>query len=50
MQTDLYGKIKKGKVEWLIEANTQNVLYLSTAATQDKTRKRRVRHVKRVGA
>ena len=34
MQTALYGKIKERKGEWLIGANTQNVLYLSIVATQ----------------
>ena len=46
MQTALYGKIKERKGEWLIGANTQNVLYLSIVATQHKARQR---HVKRVG-
>ena len=48
MQTTLYGKIKERKGEWLIGANIQNVLYLSIVATQHKTRRRRVRHVRRV--
>ena len=47
MPTALYGEIKERKSEWLIEVNTQNVLYLSIAATQHKTRERRA---KRVGA
>ena len=50
MQTALYGKIKERKGEWLIGANTQNVLYLSIVATQLKTRQRRERRVRRVGA
>ena len=45
MQTALYGKIKERKGEWLIEVNTQNVLYLPIAATQHKTKQRRVRRV-----
>ena len=45
MQTALHGKIKKRRGEWLIGVNTQNVLYLSIAATQHKTRKRFVRHL-----
>ena len=45
MQTALYGKIKERKSEWLIGANTQNVLYLSIIETQHKTRQRRVRRV-----
>ena len=47
MQASLYGKIKERKGEWLIGANTQNVLYLSIVAIQHKTRLRRVRHVVR---
>ena len=43
MQTALYGKIKERKSEWLIGVNTQNVLYLSIAATQDKTKARKAR-------
>ena len=50
MQTALYGKIKEGKGEWLIGANTQNRLFLSTVATQHKARQSRVRRVKHVGA
>ena len=50
MPTTLYGKIKERKGEWLIGANTQNVLYLSILATQHKTRQRRVRRVRSVGA
>ena len=42
MQIALYGKIKERKGEWLIRANTQNVLYLSIVAKQHKTRQRRV--------
>ena len=42
MQTVFYGKIKERKSEWLIGANTQNVLYFSIVATQHKTRQRRV--------
>ena len=38
MQTALYGKIKERKGEWLIGANTQNVLYLSILARQDKAK------------
>ena len=38
MQTAL----KERKVEWLIRANTQNVLYLLIVATRHKTRQRRV--------
>ena len=45
MQTALYGKTKERKGEWLIGANTQNLLYLSIVATQHKTRQRRVRRV-----
>ena len=33
MQTVLYGKIEERGGEWLIGANTQNVAYLSIAAT-----------------
>ena len=33
MQTVLYGKIEERRGEWLIGANTQNVAYLSIAAT-----------------
>ena len=43
MQTALYGKIKERKGEWLIAANTQNVLYLSIVITQHKTRQRHVK-------
>ena len=50
MQTTLYGKVIERKDEWLIGANTQNVLYLSIVATQLKTRQRRERRVRRVGA
>ena len=42
MPTAFYGKIKERKSEWLIEVNTQNVLYLSIAATQHKKRQRHV--------
>ena len=49
MQTALYGKIKERKGEWLIGANTQNVLYLSIVATQHKTRQRRIRRVLIIG-
>ena len=42
MQTALYGKIKERKDEWLIGANTQNVLYLSIVASQ-QTKAREVR-------
>ena len=42
MQTALYGKIKERKGEWLIGANTQNVLYLSIVATH-KTRQAQAR-------
>ena len=49
MQTALYGKIKERKGEWLIGANTQNVLYLSIVATQHKTRQRRVRRILIIG-
>ena len=45
MQTTLYGKIKESREtggEWLIGANTQNILYLPIVATQHKTRQRRV--------
>ena len=45
MQTALYGKIKNRKGEWLIGANTQNLLYLSIVVTQHRTRQRRVRRV-----
>ena len=38
MQTAL----KERKGEWLIGAKTQNVLYLSIVATQDKTRQRHI--------
>ena len=40
MQTALYGKIKERKGEWLIGANTQNVVYLLIVATQHKTKAR----------
>ena len=42
MQIALYGKINERKGEWLIEVNTQNLLYLSIIGTQHKTRQRRV--------
>ena len=42
MQTALYGKIKERKSEWLIGVSTKNLLHLSIAATQHKTRQRRV--------
>ena len=42
MQTALYGKMKERKGQWLIGVNTQNVFYLSIAATQHKTKQRRV--------
>ena len=45
MQTTLCGKIKERKGEWLIGVSTQNLLYLSIAAAQHKTRQRHVRHV-----
>ena len=38
MQTALYAKTKERKDEWLIGANTQNLLYFSIVATQNKTR------------
>ena len=41
MQTALYGKIKERRAEWLIGANTQNVPYLSSAATQHKVKARK---------
>ena len=41
MQTALYGKIKERKGELLIGASTQNLLYLSIVATEDKTKARR---------
>ena len=40
MQTALHGKIKEGKGESVIGANTQNVLYLSIVATQHKAKAR----------
>ena len=43
MQTALYGKIKERKGEWLIGASTQILLYLSTVATQDRTKVRKAR-------
>ena len=43
MQTDLHGKMKERRGEWLIGVNTQNVPHLSILATQHKTRKRCVR-------
>ena len=47
MQTALYGKIKerreRDRMSILIGLNTQNIPYLSTVATQYKTRQRRVR-------
>ena len=49
MQTALYGKIKERKGEWLIGANTQNILYLSVVATQHKARQRRLRPLRHVG-
>ena len=49
MQTALYGETKERKGEWLIGANTHNVLYLSILATQHKTRQRRVRCVFIIG-
>ena len=45
MQTALYGKIKERTGEWLIEAKTQNVPYLSIVATQHKTMQRRIRRL-----
>ena len=50
MQTALYGQIKERKGELLIGASTQNLLYLSTVATQHNTRQRRARRVWHVGA
>ena len=41
MQTALHGKIKERKGQWLIGANTENLLYLSIVATQHKTKQRR---------
>ena len=41
MQTVLYGKLKERREtggEWLIGAKTQNIPYLSIAATQHNTR------------
>ena len=49
MQTASYGEIKERKGEWLIGANTRNVLCLSMLATQHKTRQRRVRRVLIIG-
>ena len=49
MQRALHGKIKERKSEWLIGANTQNVLCLSIVATQHITRQRRVRRVSIMG-
>ena len=43
MQTVLHGKIKERKNDWLIGANTQDVPYLSIAATQDNTRQHKGR-------
>ena len=43
MQIAFYGKIKERKGEWLIGANTENVLYLSIVATQHKTKSRKAR-------
>ena len=45
METAFYDKIKERKSEWLIGANTQNLLQLSTVAAQHKTRKRLVRRI-----
>ena len=45
MQTNLYGKTKEWRGEWLIGANTQNVPYFSIVATQHKTRQRWVRRL-----
>ena len=45
MQTDLYGKTKERRGEWLIGGNTQNKPYLSVVSTPHKTRQRRVRHL-----
>ena len=42
MQTALYGKIKERKGEWLTGASTQNLLYLSIATSQYKTKQRHV--------
>ena len=36
MPTALYGKIKERQDEWLIGANTQNVLYLSIVVTHTR--------------
>ena len=47
MQTALCGKIRERKGEWLIGANTQNVLYFSIVATQDKTKSRKARKTRR---
>ena len=45
MITALYGKIKERRGKWLIGANTQNVPYLSIAATQHKIRRSCIRHI-----
>ena len=46
----LYGKIKERIGKWLNVASTQNLLDLSIVEIQHKTRQRRIRRVKRVGA
>ena len=47
----MYDRTKERKGEWLIEANTQSVLYFSIVATQHKTKARKARkgdrHVRR---
>ena len=45
MITALYGKIKERRGKWLIIVNTQNVPYLSIAATQHKIRRSCIRHI-----
>ena len=50
MQAVLYGKIKERKGEWVVGANTQNILYLSIVATQHKRRQRRIRCIRHAGA
>ena len=48
MQTASYGKTKESREmggEWLIGANTQNILYFSIVVIQHKTTQRRVKRL-----
>ena len=52
MQTAFYGKIKERREmggEWWIGENTQNIHYLSTVATEHKTRQRCIKHLLTAG-